>query len=81
MPETLVSHLESVGETGSRRLDPCNFEHLKPQLDDGGAQPTSYPAAVSKGRDHLWTGAVDGLRINRTVYDFEADGVRTRRAG
>lgn len=29
----------------------------------------------------MWIGAVDGLRINQNVYDFETDGVGTRRAG
>ncbi|WP_282190293.1 hypothetical protein HEP84_55815 [Streptomyces sp. RLB1-33] len=43
--------------------------------------PTIHSAAVGKGRDHLWTGAVDGLRINKYVYDFEADGVKARRVG
>ncbi|MFJ4006891.1 hypothetical protein ACIPWL_26045 [Streptomyces sp. NPDC090023] len=42
--------------------------------------PASATAAVGKGRDHLWAGAVDGLRVDRNVYDFEADGVRVRRA-
>ncbi|MEU9152869.1 hypothetical protein AB0D59_20480 [Streptomyces sp. NPDC048417] len=67
--------------TGCNLTTPCTFEHLKTELNDGGAQPTIYTAAVGKGRDYMWIGAVDGLRINRTVYDFEADGVRTRRVG
>jgi hypothetical protein len=41
----------------------------------------SHSAAVGKGRDHLWTGAVDGLRINKHACDFEADGVEARRVG
>ncbi|MEV7323485.1 hypothetical protein [Streptomyces sp. NPDC093970] len=69
------------GVTGCNLAARCTFEHLKRVLDDGGAQPTVYTAAVTKGRDHMWVGAVDGLRINRAVYDFEADGVRIRRAG
>jgi hypothetical protein len=32
---------------------------------------------VSKGRDFAWQGAVDGLRINGTIYDFEPLGVKT----
>uniref|UniRef100_A0AAU3GTN7 Uncharacterized protein n=1 Tax=Streptomyces sp. NBC_01401 TaxID=2903854 RepID=A0AAU3GTN7_9ACTN len=58
----------------------CSLQELKTALDDGGTGATILSAGVSKGRDHMWIGAVDGLRINRTVYDFEADGVRTRRA-
>ncbi|MFD8076506.1 hypothetical protein ACFV3E_28070 [Streptomyces sp. NPDC059718] len=56
---------------------PCNFTTLKNALP----QATIYTVAVGKGRDHIWVGAVDGLRINRYVYDFEADGVRARRVG
>ncbi|MGW3248746.1 hypothetical protein [Streptomyces sp. NPDC001070] len=58
---------------------PCPFATLKNLLNDGGSQPTIYSVAVGKGRDKNWVGAVDGLRINRYVYDFEADGVQARR--
>jgi hypothetical protein len=30
------------------------------------------------GRNAIFAGAVDGLQINRTVYDFEPFGVRRR---
>jgi hypothetical protein len=33
---------------------------------------------VGKGRDFSWQGAVDGLTINDTVYDFEESGVFER---
>ena len=56
-------------------------EELKEELDDGGPGATVLTAAVGKGRDYMWIGAVDGLRINQNVYDFEPDGVRTLRAG
>ena len=59
----------------------CSLEELKDALDDGGAGATIHTAAVGKGRDHMWIGAVDGLRINQNIYDFETGGVRTRRAG
>jgi hypothetical protein len=58
---------------------PCDFSTLRNRLDDGGTQPTIQSIAVGKGRDHMWIGAVDGLRINRYLYDFEADGVHARR--
>ncbi|MGW4908942.1 hypothetical protein [Streptomyces sp. NPDC004270] len=67
--------------TGCNLTTMCAFKDLKSALDDGGARPTIYTAAVGKGRDHMWIGAVDGLRINGTVYDFEAYGVRTPRVG
>ncbi|MFE0630402.1 hypothetical protein ACFW3D_25975 [Streptomyces sp. NPDC058864] len=56
---------------------PCNFTTLRNALP----QATINSVAVGKGRDHNWVGAVDGLRINRYVYDFEADGVQARRIG
>jgi hypothetical protein len=30
---------------------------------------------VAKGRDDAWQGAIDGLRINNSRYDFEQEGV------
>ncbi|WP_328885958.1 hypothetical protein [Streptomyces sp. NBC_00316] len=57
----------------------CTFADVKNFLNDGGQAPTIYTVAVGKGRDHAWVGAVDGLRINNYVYDFEADGVKPRR--
>lgn len=67
------------GETACDQAAQCTFTQLKASLNDGGAVPTIYSAAVGKGRDHMWIGAVDGLRINQYVYDFEADGVKVRR--
>lgn len=59
----------------------CTWAQIKTALDDSGSvgRPIIYSAAVSKGRDNAWVGAVDGLRINQTIYDFEADGVNARR--
>ncbi|MFC8227685.1 hypothetical protein [Streptomyces sp. NPDC057287] len=59
----------------------CSLAQLQELLDDGGPRATVLTAAVGKGRDHMWIGAVDGLRINQDVYDFELHGVRTLRAG
>ncbi|MGW5171702.1 hypothetical protein ACWEQU_28345 [Streptomyces nodosus] len=69
----------SGGETACTQAARCTFAQLKASLNDGGPQPVIFSAAVSKGRDHMWIGAVDGLRINQNIYDFEADGVKTRR--
>ncbi|MFF3943167.1 hypothetical protein [Streptomyces phaeofaciens] len=65
-------------ETTCTQAAECTFEELKTSLNDGGAGATVYTAAVGKGRDYMWIGAVDGLRINQNVYDFETGGVRTR---
>ncbi|MCX4767713.1 hypothetical protein OG562_43525 [Streptomyces sp. NBC_01275] len=59
--------------------DQCSFAEVKTALADADGQgATVYSAAVGKGRDDMWIGAVDGLRINQTIYDFEAHGVRAR---
>ena len=36
---------------------------------------TILSAQITKGRDYAFTGAVDALQINNTVYDFEPFGV------
>jgi hypothetical protein len=62
--------------TGCTQAVPhCNFAQIKVALPHA----TIYTVAVGKGRDNLWAGAVDGLRINQNIYDFEADGVKVRR--
>ncbi|MFD3454527.1 hypothetical protein ACFWVC_20410 [Streptomyces sp. NPDC058691] len=68
-------------ETNCKSSSPCSFTNLKASFAGGIAPPTILSIAVGKGRDHMWIGAVDGLRVNRYVYDFEADGVRARRVG
>jgi hypothetical protein len=59
----------------------CTFAEAKAALNDGGQAPIFYTVAVGKGRDFTWGGAVDGLRINSRVFDFEANGVRVRGGG
>ena len=68
------------GATGCTLATPCTFAQLKTALDDGGASgaPQILTAAVVKGRDYTFSGAVDGLRINNVVYDFEPFGVVER---
>ncbi|MFJ5220366.1 hypothetical protein ACIP98_37475 [Streptomyces sp. NPDC088354] len=68
----------SGNETSCTQATPCTFTQLKASFTGGVGQPTILSVAVGKGRDNMWIGAVDGLRINRTIYDFEADGVKTR---
>ena len=64
-------------QNGSR----CTFAELQQFLDDGGDPPTIGSVAVTKGRDFSWQGAVDGLRVNDKVFDFEETGVVERDAG
>ena len=47
---------------------------------DGGEPARILTVAIAKGRDYEWSGAVDGLRINSTVFDFEETGVFARDA-
>jgi hypothetical protein len=56
----------------------CSFADLKAFLNDGGEPATIFTVGITKGRDFSWQGAVDGLRINNTVYDFEETGVFER---
>ncbi len=46
----------------------------------GSTGATILSVAVAKGRDSQFQGAVDGLRINDRIYDFEADGVKAKGA-
>lgn len=68
------------GETVCTSSSPCTFAQLRTSFTSVNATPTVYSVAVGKGRDHMWIGAVDGLRLNNHIYDFEPDGVRNLRA-
>ncbi len=63
------------GSTGCNTTTTCTFDELQTALADGGDDAIILTAAVAKGRDSTFAGAVDGLRINDTVYDFEPFGV------
>jgi hypothetical protein len=66
--------------TGCNQVTTCTFTQLKTALNDGPPSdvPSIFSVNVGKGRDNVWAGAVDGLRINNRVIDFEADQVRDR---
>ncbi|MET7649655.1 hypothetical protein [Streptomyces sp. NPDC005486] len=66
------------GETSCNQAAQCTFTQLKASFTAVNARPTIYTAAVGKGRDFMWIGAVDGLRLNDYIYDFEPDGVKVR---
>jgi hypothetical protein len=55
--------------------NPCAFSDLLAQLGPNGR--VSFSLGITKGRDNEFTGAVDAIRVNDTVYDFEPEGVRT----
>ncbi len=53
----------------------CTFAEVQQALVDGGERATILTVAVTKGKDSAWQGAVDGLRINDDIFDFEETGV------
>ena len=63
--------LANCGLNGPR----CTFAQVQAFLASGTGA-TIYSVAVAKGRDFAWQGAVDGLRINGMIYDFEPLGVK-----
>ncbi len=66
--------------TGCNQVTYCDLDEVKTALAEG-ASPDATPAkigtvAVTKGRDNSWVGAVDGLRVNDSIFDFEPFGVQ-----
>jgi hypothetical protein len=61
--------------TGCNQGTYCDWQEVQERLDAGGEGANILTVAVTKGRDWKWVGAVDGLRLNDTVYDFEPFGV------
>jgi hypothetical protein len=65
------------GTTCSLDTASCTWDEVQAYLDASGDPATILSVMVGKGRDHAWSGAIDGLRVNDTVFDFERDGVFT----
>lgn len=53
----------------------CSFSQVQTFLATGTGA-TVYTVQITKGRDFAFQGAVDGLRVSATVYDFEPLGVK-----
>jgi hypothetical protein len=69
--------------TGCTQALTCSLADAKQALvdeNDGSGAARIYTVAVAKGRDNVWAGAVDDLRINSKIYDFEPYGVVTTNA-
>jgi hypothetical protein len=62
--------------TNCNQTTTCTFAQAKTALAQGTGA-TIYTVGVTKGRDHAWQGAIDALRINTQVFDFEETGVKT----
>ncbi|WP_218010875.1 hypothetical protein [Herbidospora mongoliensis] len=54
-------------------VSPCSFDELKTRLPDA---VITYSLGFNS--DNSFIGAIDGLQVNNTVYDFESFGVRKR---
>ncbi|MGH2965693.1 MAG: hypothetical protein ACRDMH_09985 [Solirubrobacterales bacterium] len=66
--------------TGCNQTTMCSFSAAQSALvtfNNASGPATIDTIAVAKGRDNTWAGAVDNLRINSQVFDFEPYGVRT----
>jgi hypothetical protein len=62
--------------SGCNQTTPCTFDAAKAAFPNA----TLFSVQITKGRDNAWQGAVDVLRINAQVFDFEASGVTVRAA-
>jgi hypothetical protein len=58
--------------SGCNQVTYCDWQEVQAAAPDA----TVLTLAVTEGRDFKWVGAVDGLRLNDKVYDFEPFGVR-----
>jgi hypothetical protein len=58
-------------DSGCNDVTYCTLDEIKAQAPNA----TLYSTQISKGRDYAFSGAVDALQINDTVYDFEPNGV------
>ena len=66
--------------TGCNQSTMCSFSAAKAALvahNDGVGPATILTVEVQKGRDDAWQGAIDGLVINGTTFNFEATGVKS----
>ena len=58
----------------------CTWAEILNVLNDADGEDAviSFSVQISKGRDFAFSGMVDGLRINDTLYDFEPFGVEAK---
>lgn len=64
-------------QTGCSTVTYCDWSEVQEELNDLGnpAPADVFTVAISKGRDNLYSGAADGLRLNEAVFNFEPFGV------
>jgi hypothetical protein len=66
----------ATGCGSSSATQGCTFAQIKDKLPDAAIGT----AIINKGRDFEWQGAVDALRVNSRIADFEEGGVVIRAA-
>jgi hypothetical protein len=64
------------GQAAGQRF--CTLDEVKTAAPDA---VVTLSLAIAKGRDYAWHGAVDGLVVNHTTYDFEERAGATGPAG
>jgi hypothetical protein len=64
----------TASTTLCQSVNACTFSQLRAQL--GPNAHISFGLGITKGRDNEFTGAVDGIELDGTVYDIEPEGVR-----
>jgi len=72
------SNVATASATGCSQATMCSFSGLKTAVSTNYPNMSVLTFGVAKGRDYAWNGAIDALRYNGSVYDFEPFGVITR---
>jgi len=65
----------TVTAMGCGQAAQCSFTALQAAVSTNYPNMSVLSLAVGKGRDSAWNGAIDALRYNGSVYDFEPFGV------
>jgi hypothetical protein len=70
----------TANATACGQANQCSFAALQTAIAVSYPDMSVLTFAVGKGRDSAWNGAIDALRYNGSVYNFEPFGVFTAAA-
>ena len=70
-----VAAATGCGQGAGQRF--CTLDEIKTAAPDAYV---TYSLGIAKGRDSAWHGAVDAVRVNDRVFDFEETGVSAHAA-
>ena len=70
-----VAAATGCGQGAGQRF--CTLDEIKTAAPDAYV---TYSLGIAKGRDSAWHGAVDAVRVNDRVFDFEETGVSSHAA-